>query len=147
MSTCSAQDVSLRGAQPITQGRELVDICCSGVGHTGANRPEGAREMRHRIGVTELRGLGLQLRGCRPLAPFDDVTRGTGRQRKRSGIPVRVVGGHGDHLVDDPTGVVITTQLQVGIDHIVGRVQLIIGLVACLGQFRCGAVRSDDSFQ
>ena len=131
-------------AQLVAQLREFGDLGFGGVRLARARRPEGAGEVRHGLDVGQWGGPHSELRRRVPIAALDRVARRAHRQRIGPGNERLGEAADPAHLLDDRLRFRILSRLQIGIDEVVHRMQLVVGFIAGFRgarRFRVGADR------
>ena len=97
--------------------------------------------MGHGINVGELAWPHLELGRTTPISTFDHVTRGTCRECIGAGSNAGIYGGNCRYLLDSAVGLIILSALQVSVDEIIHRMQLLVEFLAVfsgLGRCRVG---------
>ena len=124
-------------AQLVAQLGELGDVGLGGVRLARPRRPESAREVRHGFDMGQRARPDRKLRRRVPIAALDRVARRAHRQRIGAGDERLGEAADPAHLLDHRLRFRILPSLQIGIDEVIHRVQLVVGFVAGL----CGPRR------
>ena len=122
----------LRRLQLVSQHYDPVNVLLRRGSVPAPRRTERAREMRHRLSKRVRRQRLLEFRRLAPGAALDDVARRHCRERVWPGGAGWIEPGQPARLVQDLARVAVAGELQVGVGHVVQRVQRIVGLVVLL---------------
>ena len=137
--------VSVLGlTQLLAQFGEFGDVGFGGVWLARPRRTKGAGEVGHSLSVGQRAGPDCKLRRRVPIPALDRIARRAHSQCIGPGNEGLGEAADPTHLIDDGLRFRILPRLQIGIDEVIHRVQLVVGFVAGLGgprRFRVGADR------
>ena len=133
----------LRIAQLVPQLGKSGDVRPGGFGIARAGCSERARKMGDRLHLSQRTGTDLKLCRSLPVAAFHRVARGRNSQRVRPGQVCLCEAGDHHHLVDDGLRFHVLSELQIGINEVVHRMQLVVKILGLLCDTRRFDIRRD----